>query len=106
MNEIKKIRRDGLSKDEKRRLIKEDQREDKELREYVVHALTAEIEKLVIQSSNSTASSRSSASGSSEQKHPSQHSGTPAWRAARGEGGTNGPEPGEPGADQPPREGH
>ncbi|MCJ1379866.1 peptide-N4-(N-acetyl-beta- glucosaminyl)asparagine amidase [Xylographa soralifera] len=106
MNEIKRMRRDGLSKEEKRRLIKEDQREDKELREYVVHALTAEIEKLVIQSSNSTASTRSSALGLSEQKLPSQHTGTAAWRTARGEGGTQAPRPGEPGSDQPPREGH
>ena len=106
MNEIKKMRRDGLSKDEKRRLIKEDQQEDKELREYVVYALTAEIEKLVIQSSSSTSSSRSSASGGSEQKLPARQTGTAAWRTARGENGANTPGPGEPGSDQPPREGH
>ena len=100
-NEIKKLRRDGLSKDEKRRLIKEDDREDKELRGYVVQTLTTEIEKLIPALSVGTASS------GSEVKHPARQSGAAAWRQARGENGNNGePGPGEPGSDQPPPEGH
>ena len=100
MNEIKHMRRSKLSKEEKHRLIKEDQREEKELRGYVVQALTSEIEKLCVSSGN-----RSTSPGS-EQKLPGRQTGTAAWRAARGENGTNGPAPGEPGSDQPPREGH
>ena len=100
-NEIKKMRRETLSKDEKRRLIKEDEREDKELRGYVVQALTAEIERTI------PTSQGSSTSRPSEQKLPARQTGATAWRQARGEAGNiNGPRPGEPGSDQPPREGH
>ena len=100
-NEIKKMRRETLSKDEKRRLIREDEREDKELRSYVVQALAAEIEKMI------PTSQSSSHARSGEQKLPARQTGAAAWRQARGETGhTNRPRPGEPGSDQPPREGH
>lgn len=100
MNELKQMRRDGLSKEEKRRLIKEDEREEKELRGYVVQALAAQIEEMIPISPTSTLSP------GSEQKLPVRQSGSPAWNAARGENGTTGSGPGEPGSDQPPREGH
>lgn len=108
MNEIKQMRRENLSKEEKRRLFKEDQREDKELRGYVVQALTAEIEKLVSTSGPGSSHQHGGLSGSagSEQKLPVRQTGAAAWRAATGESGTNVPRPGEPGSDQPPREGH
>jgi peptide-N4-(N-acetyl-beta-glucosaminyl)asparagine amidase len=44
INEIRQMRRgDNLSKEEKRRLIADDQREEKELRGYVAQAIAAEV---------------------------------------------------------------
>ena len=99
-NEIKKMRRDNLTKDEKRRLIKEDDREERELRGYVVQALTAEIERLIPTATGAVTS------GGSEPKLPVRQTGTASWTASRGENGVHTPGPGEPGSDQPPREGH
>jgi len=45
--EIKRQRRDGMRKEDQHRLIKEDHREERELRSYVVHALTAQIERMI-----------------------------------------------------------
>jgi peptide-N4-(N-acetyl-beta-glucosaminyl)asparagine amidase len=101
-NEIKQMRRTALSKEEKRRLIQEDEREDRELRSYVVQTLTAEIEKMIPH----TAAASTPASQASEQKLPARQTGTEAWRRARGENGAQAPGPGEPGSDQPRREGH
>ena len=104
LNEIKGIKRDGLSKQEKSRLIKEDQREERELRSYVVQSLATEIERIIPTGPNGqTVGSSSGTSRGSEPKLPGRQSGPTAWRRARGE---NGPSPGEPGSDQPPREGH
>jgi len=97
-NEIRRIRRENLSKEERRRLIKEDEREEKELRGYVAQALAVEV-------ANMLPSSPSSPSGpggtgatttSEDQKHPAgRQSGSAEWVRARGEGGT-----GQPGPDQ------
>ncbi|KAL8803799.1 MAG: hypothetical protein Q9223_006069 [Gallowayella weberi] len=92
MDEIKKIRRENLSKDDRRRVIIEDHREEKELRGYVVRALAAEIGRINL-------SGQPSGPGD-EQKVPARVSGTQAWREARGEAGHHPPE-----NDQPPREG-
>ena len=105
MNEIKQMRRENLSKDEKRRLIRDDQREERELRSYVVSALTTEIERLLPSSAgrNLGGSGKPGGSGgsSSEVKLPARQTGTETWRRARGENGTSGPR--DP--DQPHREG-
>ncbi|MCJ1426522.1 peptide-N4-(N-acetyl-beta- glucosaminyl)asparagine amidase [Sticta canariensis] len=93
MNEIRHMRRESLSKEERRRLIAEDGREEKELRGYVVQALAAEIGRML--------PSRPPASGD-EQKLPARRSGAAVWREARGE---NGPASDAPGP-SPPREGH
>ena len=101
MNEIKKMRRENLSKEEKRRLFKEDDREEKELRGYIVQTLTTEIERTIRRANGACTTP------GPEQKLPARQTGTLAWRAARGENGSNTtPGPGEPGSDQPPREGH
>ena len=91
LNEIRQMRRDGLSKDEKRRLIREDQREERELRGYAIGSLTSELEKFVI-------SGPPGGGSSSEIKLPARTTGTEAWRRARGENGADGEE-------RPPREG-
>ena len=97
VNEIRQMRREGLSKEEKRRLIREDQREERELRGYLVTSLTSEIEKLLL---NSGSSGRGSGGSSSEIKVPDRTTtATEVYRRARGEHGQNGQD------GQPPREG-
>lgn len=93
-DEIKKLRRENVGKDDRRRLIIEDHKEEKELRGYVVGALAAEIGRINL-------SDQTSSTGE-EQKVPGRVSGSQAWREARGEAGN-----GRPSEDQqPPREGH
>jgi len=47
MNEIRRLRRKDMGKEEKFRLEGEDMREDRELRHYYVSAITAEVSKLM-----------------------------------------------------------
>lgn len=94
INEIRRLRREPLSKEDRHRLIREDQREERELRNYVVSALATEIERMIQPASPSTASTAGP-------KLPARPTGTAQWMQARGENGV-----GEPGSDQPPREGH
>ncbi|EER23064.1 transglutaminase-like superfamily protein [Coccidioides posadasii C735 delta SOWgp] len=56
IHEIRRMRRENLSKEERRRLMKEDEREERELRGYMVQALASEINNLL---PNSAANSRS-----------------------------------------------
>ncbi|KAL8778251.1 MAG: hypothetical protein Q9213_007503 [Squamulea squamosa] len=93
IREIKKIRRENLSKDDQLRLKFEDEREGKELRGYVVRALAAEFGRINISGQRSASEE--------EQKIPARASGTQEWREARGEAGNRSPH-----NDQPPREGH
>lgn len=92
-DEIKKLRREKLSKEDRRRVIYEDHREEKELRGYVVRALAAEIGRINL-------SGQLTISGE-EQKLPERMSGTQEWREVRGEAGNR-----SPNHDHPPREGH
>ena len=98
--EIKRMRRASMLKDEQKRLLIEDEREERELQGFVVQALAAEIGKML-----PTGRSGSGESGSGEDiKVPEQsarRSGAQAWREARGENGGD-----DAGRDQPPREGH
>ena len=77
INEIRQMRRQNLPKEEKRRIIREDQREERELRNFVVSALTAGLEKLVI----------SNASSAVDIKLPARTTGTEEWRRLRSENG-------------------
>lgn len=97
INEIRRLRREPLSKEDRHRLIKEDEREGRELRSYVVSALATEIERM-IQPPGLASPSSSSTDGP---KLPARQTGAAQWRQARGENGA-----GEPGSNQPPREGH
>ena len=106
-NEIRKMRRESLSKEERRRLIKEDQREEKELRGYMAQALAVEVANMLPGSPTSpisigvdttipTTTTTTTTATNDDQKHPAgRQSGSPEWVQARGEGGT-----GQPGPDQ------
>ena len=98
-NEIRRQRRENMPKEERMRLIVEDEREDKELRNYVVQALAASIGTMLPTSPTSANVTAAPASGD-EAKVPARRNGAEQWRQARGEDN-----PGSP-ADQPPREGH
>lgn len=93
MREIKKMRRDNLDKSEQSRLMKEDAREEKELRSYVAQALTAQMVRGLpgaVQGQSRTISS----SSSDEIKSPAgRQSGTAEWINGRGENGTHIPDP-------------
>lgn len=97
-NEIRRMRRENFSKEERRRLIAEDDREDKELRNYVVQALALEIGLML---PTGVPTSGSAASGD-EQKVPAHRNATTAWQQARAEDGSTPEAPDR----SPPREGH
>ena len=100
INEIRQLRRKDLPKDEKRRLIREDQREERELRNYVVSALTAGLEKLVISTAKGTVAAAST-SASGDIKLPTQVTGREAYMRARSTNGSFHDQQQQ----QPPREG-
>ena len=93
--EIKRMRRASMLKDDQKRLLIEDDREERELQGFVVQALAAEIGKML-------PTGRSG--GAEDIKVPEQsarRSGAQAWREMRGENGGD-----DTGREQPPREGH
>jgi len=92
-NEIRRMRRENMSKDERKRLIIEDEREEKELRGYVIQALAASIGKMLPQGGRG--------SGGEEIKLPTRTTGPQDWIISRGENGTSG----NP-SDRSQREGH
>ncbi|KAH7034734.1 uncharacterized protein B0I36DRAFT_239773 [Microdochium trichocladiopsis] len=94
MQEIRNIRRANLDKDERFRLEKEDTREERELRGYVVASITQAVTRMVPSSSNTTSSNGQPhvrTSSSDAQKVPAEQpalgSGNAAWLAARDENG-------------------
>ncbi len=89
------MRRENLSKEEKHRLIKEDDREEKELRGYVAQALAVEVANMLPGSSTSAGNSAAAVASEDRKHSASRQSGTAEWVRARGEGGT-----GQPGPDQ------
>ena len=103
LHELRQMRRADLAKEDKRRLVRDDQREERELRGYVVLALTTEIERMIPRGRRSGAAagvtapaSRPAVPPSSEVKLPARTTGTDAWRRARGENGEGGEaEPGD-----------
>lgn len=82
-----------MNKDERKRLIIEDEREEKELRGYVIQALAASIGKMLPQGGSATRGD--------EVKLPTRTTGAQEWINSRGENGTSG----NP-TDRSSREGH
>jgi peptide-N4-(N-acetyl-beta-glucosaminyl)asparagine amidase len=82
IHEIRRMRRENLSKEERRRLMKEDEREERELRAYMAQAIATEINNL-LPGPNTTSSTPSD-----EQKTPvAVQDGTAEWINARPQGG-------------------
>lgn len=88
MQEVRKMRRENLLKEDRRRLMKEDEREEKELRAYVARSLAKEISALMpgaITPAQTPAEDTKTPAG--------RQSGTAEWVNARGESGTGQPGP-------------
>ncbi|BCS24167.1 peptide-N4-(N-acetyl-beta-glucosaminyl)asparagine amidase [Aspergillus puulaauensis] len=84
IQEIRKMRREGRSKEEQRRLFKEDEREERELRMYTVCSLAAELNNLALNPSTTR---------SDDVKRPQQTVDTPAaWANNRQRSGHSGPD--------------
>lgn len=107
MQEIRNIRRANMNKDERFRLEKEDAREDRELRSYVISSITQAVTELVpgsIQIESSPLPQhplrRAPPSSSDDTKIPAElpgrQSGNAEWVAARGENGRRFQHPQDP----------
>ncbi|KAJ3554160.1 hypothetical protein NPX13_g10690 [Xylaria arbuscula] len=107
MQEIKNLRRANLSKEERFRLEKEDQKEDRELRGYVVASITQAVTRMIPGPSSSSNSSQrptgQSSGGSFANDGPKvpaeqlgRQSGNAEWVAARGENGRRNQPPHDP----------
>lgn len=95
LNEVRTLRRSNMPKEDKFRLEKEDSREDRELRGYVVTSLAQSVRVTVPDISSDPSPSATNAPAhnpSDDQKLPAEQSvgrqsGNEEWVRARGEGG-------------------
>ena len=74
MNDIRRTRRENTPKEDRKRLFIEDEREEKELRGYVIQALAASIGNLLPGNTNAAAN---------EPKHPNHQTGAAIWQQAQ-----------------------
>lgn len=102
LNEIRTLRRSNMSKEDRFRLEKEDSREDRELRGYVVTSLAEQVQNSAMMDMSAASSqagsnaSRITRSSSDDQKLPAEQpagrqSGNEDWVRARGEAGPRNP---------------
>jgi peptide-N4-(N-acetyl-beta-glucosaminyl)asparagine amidase len=92
MNEIRSLRRANMPKDERFRLEKEDSREDKELRGYVVASIAQSVVSNLRPGMSMTSGCHPPPSPDDDQKRPPEQpagrqSGAQEWINARGENG-------------------
>ena len=92
MQEIRKIRRENTEKEARRKLMYEDEREEKELRSYVAKSITAE---MVSALPGAIPQPQPAQQGEEFKAVEARQSGAAAWIGERGEGGM-----GRPGPDQ------
>lgn len=85
IQEIRKMRRENRPKEEQRRLFKEDEREERELRMYTACALAAELKNLL-------PSNRSPSARPDEVKVPQTAEPQAAWNNSRQRSGHSGPD--------------
>ena len=93
VNEVRRMRRETMSKEERKRIFIEDEREEKELRGYVVQALAASIGHMLPGGSmagNLNGGGGGTGAAGGEIKLPARQTGAEAWRTARGENGAGG----------------
>lgn len=104
-NEIRRMRRQDMAKEERRTLIIEDDREEKELRGYVINSLATELGRMLPGGCEpgTTGGNGGPPGSGGDQKLPARRSGAQAWREARGENGGNDQPPDD---GRPPRDGH
>ena len=79
MQEIRRMRRENTLKDDRKKLLIEDEREERELRAYVIKSLAAEIGKMLPHGQQAPQSQ------GEQQKIEERESGAREWREARGE---------------------
>jgi len=113
MQEVKNIRRANMNKEIRFRLEKEDSREEKELRGYVIKSIAQAVTELVPSpterhASGSSSTTRAATSSNEDTKVPVQselagrQSGNSEWVAARGENGRRNPQYQPPPGQGPP----
>ena len=114
MNEIKAMRRSNIDKDDRKRLIIMDEREEKELRGYVIQNLAAEIGRMIdvpVELRKDGGGAGGGGDGAEGGQRPAvendklpqaRQTGTQAWIEARGEAGNRQQQAGGRGQQQQP----
>ena len=112
LNEIKQMRRSDMDKDDRKRIIIQDEREEKELRGYVIQNLAAEIGRMIPLGHNAksggttTATTPGQPPNENDKVPQARQTGTQAWIEARGEAGARNRSAGPHSDQHPPRDGH